>query len=424
MTTNDDIDQLNLRIREQAPDALELLAGLPSPCAVDSAAQSPFNLAIEVNNTAVIKALLDDKDAREFAPAVHAKNTVQHMRFLLEMDENSELDDAEQRAAEQADAPAYWQRTPLLQACRFQNREVIAELIKRGAKPGAKDLLKLTPLELCIKVGGMELAEYFVDTCTAAKKSFPVTDLMLETFCKSEGLYKKVVKTGRPTAKAKGFIFNFACANLDRPAIEEMLEDGFDLKPAFNGYTNPIQELLTSSLVWLHRADGWEERAAAFANAKGHPDALVIKVSNDPGPDDMTYGQVVAHHAKLNASVRREEANTKFMSADEKRERLSLLNQLLALDMDFAPLVAKLHFPMIDDIVACNEAELLEALLEANIDLSPADGSRAISSAIEYGCFDVIPLLEKCGHKARNVAQVSAKRMKQYREWQKVQPGS
>ena len=141
----DDIETLNQHIRDGSTEALVLLTALPSPCVLDTEAQSPFNVAIQASNGPVIEALLAHPDALEFAPAVHPKERVNLMRLMFESEAGSDIDQAERRVVEMADGPPYWQRTPLLQACRYQNLDAISQLIAHGARLNAKDLLGDSP---------------------------------------------------------------------------------------------------------------------------------------------------------------------------------------------------------------------------------------------------------------------------------------
>ena len=82
MTGPDEVDALVRRIREGAPDAVDLLAALPSPCVVDAEGQSPFNVAIQAGNEAIVALLLANDDALEFAPAVHPADRVRLMKTI------------------------------------------------------------------------------------------------------------------------------------------------------------------------------------------------------------------------------------------------------------------------------------------------------------------------------------------------------
>ena len=407
------IDTLNRQIRSGSPDALTMLDALASPCVVDANGQSPFNVAIEAGNSAVIDTLLDDSEAREYAPEIHGKDQVKLLRQVYEVEAHKGVDEAEPESARIADVPNYWQRTPLLQACRYQNGDAVGKLIAHGAKLTTKDLLRNTALDLCIETGGIEFARVFIDACISADVKCPISDNALTAFCRSRTLFELAVAHGRLDTKAKALLFNFYCAYLDREGVEAMLADGFDANKGTSPHSSPVHEVLTSKLTWLHRAEGWETLAAAYANANGYPGTSVIQV-----PEGESYNKVLLRNKKLNKSVRRPEGNPKFMTAEERSARLEVLDLLLRSGIDVKGIEAKLVTPIVADALTSNEPEFLVALAEAGFDLSATGYGDNIGLAIQHGCLDVIPVLEQNGNKLRNTGNCPADRVKQYREWQ------
>lgn len=422
LTKLDDIDALNHQIRSGSPDALTALLTLASPCVVDSYGQSPLNVAIQFNNAEVMTSLLGNEEALEFAPAVHPMDSVRLMKTIYSSEGIDDIDLAEQRVLGPAGVPPYWQRTPLLQACRYRNKDAIRQLIDRGAKLNAKDLVGETPLSMCIRSGGIELAEYFIQSCIDAKRPFPFTEELLENICKSPVLYELAIKHGRPNAGAKRFIFNLACATLDQSTVTEMLNNGFDVNSAITQMTDPVTESVTSRLAWMHEVPGWQELAAGYAHVNGHSATTSISIPNDPGPDDLTYGETVALHAELNASVRRKEINPKFMSVGERKDRLSLLGLLIESGLNVAKVESKLNFPLSGDVVVTNEPEFFVALTDAGFNLGPEDkyDDMQIATTVRHGLFDMVDPLEQCGHKPRNMKSVPGDRLEEFRRWQET----
>lgn len=422
MTKFDDIDALNQQIRSRSPDALTTLLALPSPCVVNADGQSPLNVAIQFNNAEVIASLTGNEETLEFAPAVHPLDSVKFMKMIYSTEGIDDIDLAEQRVLGPAGVPPYWQRTPLLQACRYQNKDAIRQLIDRGAKLNAKDLVGETPLSLCMRSGGTELVKHFIQSCIDAERSFPFTEELLENICNSPALYELAIQRGRPNAGAKRFIFNLACATLDLPTVTEMLHNGFDVNSAITQMTDPITELVTSRLAWMHEVPGWRTLAAGYAHVNGHSATTSISIPNDPGPDDLTYGETVALHAELNAAVRRKECNPKFMSGEEREKRLSLLGLLIESGLSVAKVESKLDFPLSGDVVATNEPEFFVALTDAGFNLGPEDqyDDMQIATAIRHGLFDMVDPLEQCGHKEKNLKSVPDDRLEEYRRWQET----
>lgn len=367
-----------------------------------------------------MQSLFDNKEVLEFAPTVHPADSVKLMKMIYHAEGIDDIDLAERRALGPAGVPPYWQRTPLLQACRFKNREAIRELIAHDAKLTAKDLVGETPLTLCIRSGGTELVAHFIESCISADKSFPLTEEVLANLCSSPKSYALAVKHGRPNAGAKRFIFNFACAMLDQETVTGMLSDGFNVSTAITQSTNPVTELVTSRLTWMHEVPGWRELATGYAHANGHPATTSISIPNDPGPDDLTYGETVALHAELNASVRREELNPKFMSASERNLRLTLLGLLVKGGLDVAKVANKLDFPLSGDVITTNEPEFIAELMRAGFNLGPEDqyDDMQIATAIRHGLFDMVHPLEQCGHKPRHLKNLPGNRLEEYRRWQ------
>jgi len=406
------IDALNQQIRNGSPGALDMLATLASPCVADADGQSPFNVAIEVGNAPVIEVLLRNEDAIEYAPELLTKDQEKKLRKVYEFESHKGFEEAEPQSARIAGTLNYWQRTPLLQACRYQNGDAVRQLIARGAKLTAKDLLRNSPLDLCIATGGIEFAQVFINACISTGVKFPINEATLSVLCRSRALFDLAVEHGHPDARAKALMFNFHCAYLDRPGVEAMLGTGFDVNKAVNPHSSPVHEVLTSQLTWMHQAEGWETLAAAYANAKGYPGANAIHV-----PEGESFNKVVLRNKKLNQSVRRSEGNPKFMTNDERATRLGLLSLLLQSGIDVKKLEAKLITPLVADALTSNEPAFLLALAEAGFDLAATGQFDNIGLAIQHGCFDVIPILEQHGNKLRNTGNCPADRVKQHREW-------
>lgn len=420
MTKLEDIDALNHQIRNGSPGALTALLALPSPCVIDSDGQSPLNVAIQFGNAEVTTSLIENAETLEFAPTVHPTDSVRLMRMIYSSESLDNLELAEQRVLGPAGVPPYWQRTPLLQACRYRNKDAIHQLIDRGARLNAKDLVGETPLSMCIRSGGTDLAKHFVQSCIDANRPFPFTEELLANICNSPALYELAITHGRPNAGAKRFMFNFACAMLDLSTVAKMQHVGFDINSAITQMTDPVTETMTSRLAWMHEAPGWQELAAGYAHVNGHSATTSISIPNDPGPNDLTYGETVALHAELNASVRRKECNPKFMSGEERRERLTLLGLLIDSGLNAAKVEHKRDFPLSGDVVATNEPEFFVALTDAGFNLGPKDkyDDMQIATAIRHGLFDMVDPLERCGHKPANLKSVPGDRLDEYRRWQ------
>ncbi|MGI9203539.1 MAG: hypothetical protein ACR2Q3_05995 [Woeseiaceae bacterium] len=420
MAELEDIDALNRLIRTKSPEALAAVQALLSPCVVDSEGQSPLNVAIQFDNAEVTESLLDSGDAVEFAPAVHSAESLRMMKTIYHMEGIDDIDLAERRVLNSTGVPPYWQRTPILQACRYQNRDAIRDLVARRAKLTTKDLVGETPLTLCLRSGGIDLAEHFIRSCINASKPFPFNEEVLKEICSSPKLFDLAIRHGRPNAGAKRFVFNLACATLDQDTVKEMLNNGFDVNSAIAQMTDPVTELVTSRLAWMHEVPGWETLAAGYAHVRGHSATTSISIPNDPGPDDLTYGETVALHARLNDSLRRKELNPKFMSTAERSLRLQMLGLLIESGLDVAKVESKLDFPLSEDVVSTNEPDFFVALTDAGFSLGPEDeyDDMQIATAIRHGLFDMVDPLEQCGHAPVNLKTVPGDRLEEYRRWQ------
>jgi hypothetical protein len=398
---------------------MEMLATLPSPCVVDDEGQSPFNVAIRGKNEAVVNLLLESDEALEFAPAAHDSESAKLMKFIYQSEGIDDIEVAERRVLEAIDGPPSLHRTPLLQACRYGNVDAITKLIARGAKLTAKDLLGETPLTLCVRTGGPDLARHFIECCIDANRQFPLTAEALRNLCGSQDIYDLAIEQGRPDAAAKRFIFNFACATLHRATITKMLADGFAINSAITSEANPVVELLTSRLAWNYEAAQWRKLAAGYAHMHGHPATTAIKMPNDPGPEDMTFDEIQSEHKKLNRSVRCTEPNSKFMSEETKRERIDLLKILMSHGLDVAKIEGKLDFPLISEVISTNEPDFIAELTSAGFNLEPeGEDDMGIACAIQHGSFDMVAPLERCGHDHNDLHTVPTAMLRMFRQWQ------
>ena len=418
MASENDLKRLHDLIRAGSAGAVPALKALPSVCVLDEDAQSPFNVAIQASHTEAIETLLTVDEAREFAPAVHPADRVKLIKTIYGTEQLDDVELAESRILRVIEGPSYWQRTPLLQACRYAQAEAIDGLVACGAKLNAKDLLGETPLSLCLKVGGIALARQFVGSCIAHKKNVPVTEELLAAAAADKAFLDEVLTHGKLTAKTKRFVFNLACSTLDRTVVERMLNEGFDVNAALTRFTNPVVELINSQLAWTHEVQGWEELAAGYAHFHGHPQAVTSHVP--PDTDMSEYNKLFAQHKKLKASTRRDGVDPTFMSDEHKRTRLDLLDLLVSRGLNVAEVRKNLNFPLAMEVICTNDPDFVHALAHHGFRLAPDEGgdSVEIAMAIDKRCYSIVAALEQCGHRVGKLKHLPAGRVAEFREWQ------
>ena len=245
-----DVSALNERIRAHAAGVENDVAALADPCIHDEALRTPFDVAIEHDNAAVVDVLARSRAAVNYTPALDDARRRRVKAIVREHFEEL-ITSMEAHVERSMGAPVHLMRTPLLQACRHRNLHAMELLVARGAKLNARDALGLDAPELCHMTGDDELLSRFIDACAAAGRRFPISVDFLKRIVANPALTRRALSHGSPSAAAKRLIFNLACASLDRDTVGEMIASGHALNDSRIDNSTPLVEAATSRLLWL-----------------------------------------------------------------------------------------------------------------------------------------------------------------------------
>ena len=210
---------------------------------------TPLNTAIECNNVAAISHLVEEADAVNFSPELDDDLVTPIRHLLAQIMDEDDITSVERHLSSSYGPRLCLQRSPLHQACRSDNKEAVALLIERNADLGAKDLLGLTPFELCMEFGGESLVDRFLMSCKAAEVSFELGELQLKKLCYNKALFEAALEVAKMDAKTGRFAFCYACALLDKGIAQNLLDKGLDINKTTSREVSPVLEACTSALI-------------------------------------------------------------------------------------------------------------------------------------------------------------------------------
>ena len=168
------MDDLIRKIEAGDASVVEELRALPSRCVHDDQLTTPFAAAIRAGNEAVLTALLEDPEALEYRPDL-PEDVVSQMKLMAGGGVGTTTEAVEAQLLGYGFMPVpYFQRTPLLEACRWGNADAVAALVARGASPKEKDALGMDALDLALATGDEAVVEALVRGAAEAGTPVPV----------------------------------------------------------------------------------------------------------------------------------------------------------------------------------------------------------------------------------------------------------
>ncbi|UCH47171.1 MAG: hypothetical protein JSU95_13875 [Betaproteobacteria bacterium] len=424
MAATPTVDEVNALIAEHSARASEAIEQLESPCRQDDNGKTPLNVAIESGNREITALLLQSEDAINFAPSIDDDLLAPAKHTVSGVFNGENIEETEKYLTKSFGERICWQRTPLHTACRYANEDAIEVLISRNANLTEKDILGLTPLELCLQFGGEDSVDRFVTCCVKHNKKLPVSETVLKTVCRDPVFYQQLIELGRLDAEAKRFGFNLACALLDKDGIDQLLAQKLDINETMNDEFSPVLEVCTSRLLTLYEhpdAPRLAEQLAASSNAATgaiHIDNDAIMNAESLEDLEKLFGDAFDEQADKQTEL------TSYTLSEEERQsqlaqRLKLIDYLMGRGLDVAVAEDKALHGFLGDIVSVNSPELLQALVNHGFSLKPAAGEQdtEVLMALSKGLYRMVDPLLQLGHKWGNTKKDHPDWAQAYSDW-------
>jgi ankyrin repeat protein len=385
MATTLTVDEVNALIAEHSAGAGDAVGQLATPCQQGEDGQTPLNVAIESGNHGITSQLVESKEGINFAPSIDADLLAPVKHTVSAMFNGENVEETEKYLIKSFGPRMCWQRTPLHTACRYANEDAIELLISRNASLTAKDILGLTPLELCLQFGGEDSVSRFVACCTTHNRRLPITELVLKTVCRDPLFYQQLIEQGALDAKAKRFAFNLACALLDKDGMDQMLSQKLDINKTMNDEFSPVMEVCTSRLLTFcehpeaPRLAGQLAAASNAASGAIHIDNDAIMNAESLEDLEKLFGGAFDEQADKQAEL------TSYTLSEQERQlqlkqRLSLIDYLAQQGLDVGMAESKAPYGFLGEIVSMNSPERACTRWSIHCCSSATDGAASTKS--------------------------------------------
>ncbi len=367
------------QIEKHASDAVDGLKSLDTRCVVDSRNRTPFDVAIISDNRAVIDFLCEDKDCLNFYADID-KRLKKTIKQALEY---SSSDDSYQNAEEFVkrtygiETP--FERTPLLQACRFNNRYAIEKLLAKKVSSSDKDIAGLSAVDLCCEAGGDALLKFFITACRESGVKIALSEEILKKYIQDPGMLALMRDACKPTVNNHRLLLAVYCSLLDVENVEHLLDKGVDVNKSMSSQHHPLFEACTSCLMWEWRHPDFPVLAYAYTQANGDPGAQSIQVDNDLIAkaesledierlfQDALGKQNTAQNAAMNTKLSADELNAQL------RKRLAIIDLLLGAGLDVSQAEKKSPDLFVSRLVGIKQPPILQKLAAHGFALKPAE---------------------------------------------------
>ncbi len=370
------IDEINALIEQHSDRAKQAVSQLADYCQQDSRCRTPLNIAVQSYNHDIVSVLAESEEAINFSPSIDADllSPAKHSVGSIFLGDN--VEETEEYLLQSFGSHSCWQRTPLHTACRHGDADSIALLISKNAGLDTKDIMGLTPLDLCLQFCETETIDRFTSCCTEHKRKLGITEQALMSACANTGLYDRLMKFGALNIKARRFAFSRACALLDKEGIEALLGQGLDINKTMNDEFSPIMEVCTSRLLFLYEHPDAPRLAGQHAAAQ-EAGAGGIRIDNDAILNAESLDDLEALFSNSIEDAENKHAKqTAYALSDKERQsqlalRIELIDYLVEQGLDTGIAQEKAPFAFLDHIASMNSPEIHQALLQKGFLLAP-----------------------------------------------------
>ncbi|MEJ2424793.1 MAG: hypothetical protein P8101_10075 [Candidatus Thiodiazotropha sp.] len=365
------------QIEKHTSDAIDGLKSLGTCCVVDSRNRTPFDVAIICDNRTVIDFLCEDKDCLNFCANID-KGLKKTIKQALEY---SSSDDSYQKAEDFVkrtfgdETPL--ERTPLLQACRFNNHYAVEKLLAKKVNASAKDIAGLTAIDLCHEAGGDALLKFFISACRESGVQITLSEEILRKYVQDPGMLTLIRDACKPTVNNHRLLLAMYCSLIDVANVEYLLGKGVDVNKCTNSQYHPLFEACTSCLMWEWRHPDFPVLAYAYTKAYGDAAAQSIQVDNDliANAESLEDIERLFQDALGKQDTAQNAARSTKLSTDELnaqlRKRLAIIDLLLGAGLDVSQAEKKCPDLFVSRLVGIKQPPILQKLAAHGFALKP-----------------------------------------------------
>lgn len=321
-------------IEQHSEEALERLQLQTDLCQNDGN-RTFFDAAIASDNRAVIDILIQDKKALEFAAPIVDELTAAVNYMLGEVDIEYPLESAEKRLKASFGDDLNFHRTPLLTACRLGNIYAMERLLAAGAKPAAKDRLKLTAPEICLYTRGPEGLSAFLQAYKNAElKPFTASVNLVRELLPHPDFLDQLQQVAKFGAPVQNLLLCYYCACLDVESVRRILAGKFDINKAVTAQLHPLREACISHLFWCDKLPGRDFYAYHYIKHVGPAGSHSVHIDNHLiKPDGSNFNQLM-REAEQQRKRLIDEANKLTLSEADATEQLQKRCRIVDLLME------------------------------------------------------------------------------------------
>lgn len=160
------IEEINELIEQHSDEATAAIVQLGNYCVQDKTCRTPLNVAVQSQNLEVIRLLAKSEEAINFSPSIDEDLLTPARHSVGAFFSGENVEETESYLLQSFGPHTCFQRTPLHTACRHADADAIALLISKNARLDARDILGLTPLELCLQFGETSAIDRFISDGT------------------------------------------------------------------------------------------------------------------------------------------------------------------------------------------------------------------------------------------------------------------
>lgn len=379
LTDLDNIDSLNALIEEMNPQSLEILRAMDNCAVVDSRNRTLFDVAIASDFGEAIDYLSTrDECINYFAPI--EKDHHKSIKYALNYGVSDDTLEAKEAYIYKTLGPqAPMLRTPLLQACRYDNRYAIEQLLRRGVDTGATDIAGFLAVDLCYAVGGEAALEDFCHACEKAGTKAVISESIVRRLSHNPELLDLLYTSGKRSARVNRILLSLYCSLLDHAGVKKMLDDGLKVNSAISPDFHPLFEACSSYLLWEWQHPLYPELAYKYTQANGPAGHQAIHIDNDliANIDSLDDLDDLFNEAENTRQKQRQEIDSIKLSVDQLRaqmnKRLAIIDMLM--NAGLKPDTAEKKAPdfFVTSLIGLNQPELIQKLAAHGFSLKPAD---------------------------------------------------
>ncbi len=373
------IEAINQQIEEHTASAINELQSLASCSLADGRNRTPFDVAIISDNRLVIDYLSSRKACLNAFVELDKTQKKNIKRALSYASSTDSLRQAEAFIVQNFGENTPLERTPLLQACRFDNRYAIEKIVSKKVSASVRDVAGFSALDICHEVGGEVLLRFFVATCREAGVQIMLSEHLISKYVHDSGMLALLRDACKASVNNHRLLLAAYCSLLDVENVKCLLEKGIDVNKCISPEHHPLFEACTSYLMWEWQHPQFSELAYAYTQANGHPAAQSLHIDNSliAGADSLDDIERLFAGAQSQQEALQEGVETSLLSSAQLnaqlRKRLAIIDLLLDAGLDAQAAEKKSPDLFVSRLVGLKQPAILQKLAAHGFALKPAE---------------------------------------------------